>query len=185
MTAHLAAQPGLAADFAAGLTGRIPQIATTHTRLRAPHLGDAPAWTALLCGPATEFLGGPYSESAAFDAFSAGVGMWLLRGHGLWSVEDSATGTLLGFVLLGFESGDLEPELGYLFLPQAEGKGLAYEAACAARDHARALALPSLVSYVAPGNHRSARLAARLGARPEPGPDGSTCWRHWTVEVRQ
>ena len=180
MIPHLHPIPGPAAQFATGLAGRIPVLTTARTTLRAPRLADAPAWESLLCGPATEYLGGPFTADQAFDAFSAGIGMWLLRGHGLWAVDDRASGDLLGFVLIGFEPGDLEPELGFLFLPEAEGKGLAFEAASAARDHARSLALPSLVSYVAPGNTRSHRLAARLGARAEPVPEGaSVIWRHW------
>ena len=91
-------------------------------RLRAPRLADMDAWVEVLCGSATEFMGGPFTRDEAFMEFAGSVGGWLLRGHGPWTVEDKATGDVLGFVILGFEPGDLEPELGYLFRPMAEGR---------------------------------------------------------------
>jgi RimJ/RimL family protein N-acetyltransferase len=92
----------------------------------------------------------------------------------------------VGFVLIGFEPGDLEPELGWLFLPAAEGQGYAAEAATAARHHALSvLGLPSLVSYIDPANDRSARLAARLGARRDGEVDGADVWRHAPLSDRR
>jgi RimJ/RimL family protein N-acetyltransferase len=53
------------------------------------------------------------------------------------------------------------------------------EAAAAARDHAiHVLNLPSLVSYIAPANQRSAALAARIGAVKDSVLDGWDVWRH-------
>ena len=177
MTPHERPIPGPAADFGARLAALVPVIETERTRLRAPRLADFDAYAAILCGPVTEWLGGPFTRDAAFTDFEAGCGRWLLRGHGLWTVEDRA-GTRLGFILIGFEPGDLEPELGYLFLPEVEGRGLAAEAARAGLAHARALRLPSLVSYIAPENHRSRALAQRLGARRDGAVQGAEVWRH-------
>ena len=48
------------------------------------------------------------------------------------------------------------------------GKGYATEAAARCRDHAfEALGAPTLVSYIAPANEASRRVAERLGARME------------------
>lgn len=171
--------PGPAAAFAAALSAQIPVLETARTRLRSPGLADLDAWVAVLCGPATEYLGGPFTRDEAFAEFATSTGLWLLRGHGLWTVEDRGTGAVLGFVLIGFEPGDLEPELGYLFLPEAQGRGLAREAAAAARAHALdVLRLPALVSYVAQGNTRSDALARALGARPDGLHQDCTVWRH-------
>ncbi len=179
MTPHERPLPGPAASFGAALSAGIPVLETERTRLRAPALADFDDWCRVLHGPNTADLGGPFTRDEAFAEFCTCVATWLLRGHGLWTVEDRTTTERLGFVLLGFEPGDLEPELGWLFLPEAQGKGLAAEAARAARAHALGpLGLPALVSYITPGNIRSERLATRLGARPEPGPDGCTAWRH-------
>lgn len=171
--------PGPAADFAAALSAHLPVLETSRLRLRAPVLVDFDAWAEILCGPAAPHLGGPFTRDEAFTEFAAITGTWLLRGHGPWTVEHKAGGEVLGFVLTGFEAGDLEPELGWLFRPAAEGHGYAREAAAAARAHAAGLRLPSLVSYVDPANTRSARLAAALGARLDGDQDGSNVWRHW------
>lgn len=185
MTApHMTEIPGPAADFGAGLRAALPVLRSARCILRAPVLADAPAWERIIVPDAEGHLGGPHDADEAFTEFAATVGTWLLRGHGLWTVTDHA-GTVLGFVLIGFEPGDQAPELGWLFLPEARGQGYAHEAAEAARTHALGAAgLPELVSYVAPGNLASRRLAARLGARPDGAiadPDTDTpaeIWRH-------
>ena len=169
---------GPAADFAAALSSHLPVLETARLRLRAPRLADFDAWAEIFCGPAGPHLGGPFTRDEAFVEFAATVGTWLLRGHGPWAVEPLAGGDALGFVLIGFEPGDREPELGWLFRPSAQGQGLAQEAAVAALAHARALNLPGLVSYVATGNDRSARLAQRLGAAAEGEEDGVMLFRH-------
>lgn len=162
---HLTPLPGPAAAFGAALRAQLPRLETARCVLRAPVLEDAPAWIAILMADTEGHLGSPYDADTAFTEFVATVGTWLLRGHGLWTVTDRA-GKVLGFVLVGFEPGDAAPELGWLFLPEARGQGLAAEAAAAARTHALgALGLCELVSYITPGNAASRRLAQRLGAR--------------------
>lgn len=174
--------PGPAAGFAALLSAKLPQIETPRLRLRALRLSDFDAWAEILCGPSGPHLGGPFDRDRAFVEFTASAGMWLLRGFGPWAVEPLAGGEVLGFVLIGFEPGDREPELGYLFRPLAEGHGYATEAATAARDHGFAtMGLPRLASYIAPGNAASARVAQRLGAVREGAVDGSQVWVHRPV----
>jgi RimJ/RimL family protein N-acetyltransferase len=187
---HEVPAPGPAADFAAALAARLPAIETERLRLRAPRLGDAWAWIEIFCGPAGPHLGGPFDRETAFREFTSVVGLWLLRGHGLWAVEDRGGG-LLGFVSIGFEPGDAEPELGFLLLPAAEGQGYAAEAAAAARAQGFGpMGLPSLVSYVDPANARSIRLCERLGARRDPAAEaalGEDCrvFRHSAPEVQR
>ena len=127
------------------------------------------------------------SREDAWLDFAQMVAGWMLRGHGLWSVERRADGALIGFVPLGFEPGDREPELGFLFLAEAEGQGYAREAAEAARDFAfgASSAGAPLVSYVAPENLRSIRLAERLGARREPALDRRRPWSFATPPRRR
>lgn len=176
---HEIAIPGPAATFAATLSGMLPEIETARLRLRAPQLEDFDAWAEILTGPAAPHLGGPFSRDDSFVEFLAACGTWLLRGHGPWTVEPKAGGDVLGFVLLGFEPGDAEPELGYLFRPSAEGRGYATEAVKAARTHAfTALGLTRVVSYIAPENAASVRLARRIGAVRDGSLDGSQVWVH-------
>lgn len=179
---HETAIPGPAASFAATLSGMLPEIVTARLRLRAPRLDDFDAWAEILTGPAAPHLGGPFDRDEAFVEFLASTGTWLLRGHGPWTVEPKNGGEVLGFVLLGFEPGDAEPELGYLFRPSAEGRGYATEAVQAARAHAfTALGLTRVVSYIAPENAPSARLARRVGAVQDGLHEGSQVWVHCPV----
>ena len=183
---HEIAIPGVAASFAATLSGMLPEIETARLRLRAPRLSDFDAWAEILTGPATHHLGGPFSRDESFLEFLASCGTWLLRGHGPWAVEPKAGGDILGFILLGFEPGDAEPELGYLFRPTAEGRGYATEAVQAARAHVfTALGLDRVVSYIAPENAASARLARRVGAVQDGMHDGSQIWVHAPALARQ
>ncbi|MEM7268768.1 MAG: GNAT family N-acetyltransferase [Pseudomonadota bacterium] len=164
MTApHELAIPGPAADFGAELRAKLPVIETARLRLRAPVIEDFGAYAEIATGPSGKFLiEEPNRENAWFD-FTQMIATWLLRGHGLWSVETRA-GQLVGFVLLGFEPGDHEPELGYMLRPGHEGNGYAEEAARAAMAHAFGpCALPTLVSTIDHENARSIALAGRLG----------------------
>ena len=82
------------------------------------------------------------------------------------------------------------PEIGWMVLPEAEGRGIAAEAARALRDWAYATqGWTTLVSHVHPENARSIRLAERLGARldpsaPHPEDDPCLVYRHPGPEGR-
>ncbi|MEM7686654.1 MAG: GNAT family N-acetyltransferase [Paracoccaceae bacterium] len=183
MIAHEVPIAGPAAEFASRLSAQLPEIRTERLRLRATTLDDFAVWADIFCGSAGPFLGGPFTRDEAFTEFCAGTGMWLLRGHGPWAVED-LSGGVLGFVLIGFEAGDQEPELGFLFADAAQGRGYAEEAAIAARDHAlQTLKMPSLVSYTDPANGRANRLVERLGAVREADLGGAHVWRHAGAQV--
>lgn len=164
---------------AARVAAAVPVLSTPRLTLRAPVLADFAAWAEIVCSDRGAHIGGPFTMDEAWDDFCRAVAVWMLRGHGLWTVT-VGEGDVAGFVLVGFEPGDAGPELGFLFRAAYEGRGLALEAAAAARDHAfDALGLPVLASYVSPDNPRSARLAARLGADCLPDLlDGSQVWRH-------
>ena len=59
--------------------------------------------------------------------------------------------------------GEEEVEIGYLFLRKLWGRGLATEAASAARDHGFGLGYERLVSLVDPRNLASRRVAEKVG----------------------
>lgn len=160
---------GRAAEIAAALAGGVPVIETGRLRLRAPRIGDFDAYGEILCSDRAVHIGGSFGREAAFRDFAEAVAGWMLRGHGLWSVERRTDGALLGFVLLHIEAGDPEREIGYLLRAEAEGHGYAAEAAEAALGYAYgALGWRGVVSYVDPANHRSVATAERLGARRDP-----------------
>lgn len=155
----------------------IPELTTPRLRLRAPALEDFAVYAGIAEGPEGAFLMENPSREAAWFDFANMTACWVLRGHGLWSVEAQCTmqpygagreplhvGQTLGFTLLGFEPGDHEPELGYMLAAEARGLGLASEAAGRALDYAfDTLGVTTLVSTVDHANEASARVAKRLG----------------------
>lgn len=170
-----------ASRLAARFASLVPELVTKRLTLRAPMLADFPTYADILSDSRSGGLGGPFNREDALLDFSQYVAGWMLRGTGLWAVERRTDEALIGFVLVGMEHGDQEPELGYMFTAEVQGQGYATEAAAAARDFAlRDLELPVLVSCVDPANTRSAALADRLGAYIDPdASDADTnIWRH-------
>lgn len=155
---------GEAARAAASYRDALPVLETERLRLRPPHMGDHAAYEALMVGDQGH-MGGPFTREDAWADFTNYVAGWLLHGHGSWAVERKADGALVGFVLVGLEWGDAEPEVGWMLLEAFRGQGYATEAAAAARDFGLRLYGPGgLVSYIDPTNPASERVAERLGA---------------------
>lgn len=167
-----------------GTTLRIPTLETARLRLRAARMDDFEAYAAFRGSERARVLGGPFGRTEAFDQLAELVGHWQLRGFGRWMVADRATDAPLGVVGLYFPEGWPEPEVAWSVFAAAEGRGIAREAALAAREHAyRHLGWTTAVSLIRPDNTRSAALARRLGARIEgahthPTLGRSDIWRH-------
>jgi RimJ/RimL family protein N-acetyltransferase len=168
-----------------------PVIETERLILRAPEARDIDAYMAFLTGPRSARVGGPVDRRAAWRSFGHMIGHWVMRGYGLFIIERKDTGEAIGFTGPWFPESWPEPELGWtLFTDAAEGKGYAFEAASAARDFFFGeLGWATAVSYVEPGNDRSAAVARRLGAvlDPEaPQGEGAPDWvfRHPRPEGR-
>ncbi len=165
MTFRFEAAPNAqGAELAARVADAIPTLETERLVLRAPQLSDFDTYAQIVASPRARYLTVMSREDAWYD-FAQMVAIWSLRGHGLWSVAAKADGQLLGFVVLGFEPEDPEPELGFIFTEEGEGHGYAFEAASAARGFAfEQLGWDTLASFIVKGNERSQRLAERLGA---------------------
>ena len=161
----------------------IPVIETERLILRGPRESDFEAFATCSASDRALFVGGPYTRQRSWVSFLAQYGHWALRGYGMWMLEDRATGGIAGRVGIIRNDGWDEPELGWHIYDGFEGKGLAYEAAHAARAHAaNHLGLDRVISYIVPDNTRSAALAQRLGATIERDGEvsGHPChvWRH-------
>ena len=147
------------------ITAHIPVIETDRLVLRGPEAGDLPAFTAFYQTDRSHMVGGPRDAVASFTSLDSCIGHWVIKGFGLWHLTLRETGEFIGWAGMIDAPGWDEPELGWTVLPQAEGKGLAYEAALAARTYAaQKLGLDGVISYIDPANTRSLALAARLGA---------------------
>lgn len=114
------------------------------------------------------FVGGSCDRETAWRKMAALAGHWALMGFGYWAVEEKATGDFAGCVGLWHSDGWPETELGYWLMPEKHGRGYATEAGRAAQAFAREVVRPpSLVSYIAPENTPSMRVAERLGGRAD------------------
>jgi RimJ/RimL family protein N-acetyltransferase len=144
----------------------VPALETDRLHLRAWREGDLPAVAAFYADEAAaKYVGGRKDPDEAWRFLALMIGHWELKGHGYYAVEERETGAFVGAVGLWESAGWPELELGYWVVPAQQGKGYAFEAAARCRDHARdTLEMPSLVSYVAPDNEPSIRLAEKLGA---------------------
>src|SRR6185312_13901315 len=140
-------------------------IRTERLVLREPEARDRAACIELLASPEVHtYLGGPRPRDE-LEGETPGVPE---RCPGLFTVD--LGGAMIGQVILRRAAGHGPPaaagkaELGYLFLPQAQGFGYAVEA-CAAALGWFADELPGepVVLFTQTANVRSMRLAAKLG----------------------
>ena len=151
-------------------TPAVPVLETPRLLLRGWRPEDVPPYAAMLADPETaRFItrkGQPYGEREAWNEAVWMIGHWQLLGHGMFVVEERATGAFLG------RAGSLQPngwpglEVGWALVPAARGKGYATEAARAAIGWAfEAFPLDRIISLIDPRNAASRRVAGRLGER--------------------
>ncbi|MDS9467504.1 GNAT family N-acetyltransferase [Paracoccus sp. MBLB3053] len=165
------------------LRADVPVIETDRLILRAPRFEDLEAITAFGLSDRSRHVGGPMTDWQSWHSLIGMIGHWVIRGFGWWMIEDKATGQTAGRTGIGHHIDWPEPELGWHLYEGFEGRGIAYEAALAAREYADGtLGLGPLISLIAPDNLRSRRLAERLGASVESETviRGATCivYRH-------
>jgi RimJ/RimL family protein N-acetyltransferase len=143
----------------------IPVIETERLILRGWTLADAEPFARFYGDEASRFVGGPVDAAEAWRLMAAEAGHWVLRGYGMWAVEEKGGSRFAGLCGL-WEPGDWpELEIGWIFLPEHHGKGFATEAARRVRDYAYGeMKRQTLVSYIHPDNAPSKRVARRLGA---------------------
>ncbi|WP_050605268.1 GNAT family N-acetyltransferase [Ruegeria sp. 6PALISEP08] len=168
----------------------IPTVETERLILRAPHQDDLPAMTAFFATERSHMVGGPKDELGSWDSLVKRLGHWALNGFGLWHLTEKSRGVFVGWAGIIFAPGWDEPELGWTLMEQAEGKGLGFEAAEAARDYAaRHQGLNGVMSYIAQANDRSRALAERLGATYEREAEllgkKAQIWRHPQIDLSE
>jgi RimJ/RimL family protein N-acetyltransferase len=144
----------------------IPTLVTERLRLRPLEEGDLDNWAALCADPEVNrwMPWGALDRGAAWRNLIYQLGHWLVRGSGIWAVEEKSTGAFVGRA--GFADGEGWPgfELGGALMPQFWRRGYATEAGRAALDFAfRALKKDHVIGLIRPGNFRSIRAAERLG----------------------
>lgn len=150
----------------------LPEIETARLRLRVYRADDHAALHRITSRPETfEFSErGPMSCDESWSRLLRHAGHWALVGHGLFAVEEKATGELVGEVgLADFRRGlgpafDGFPEASWTLAKDVWGRGYAYEAALAAHEWtAQRLGIGRSVCLIHRDNACSFRLADRLG----------------------
>ncbi|MGP0000749.1 MAG: GNAT family N-acetyltransferase [Acetobacteraceae bacterium] len=164
----------------------MPTLRTERLTLRAFRSGDIDAVAAMHANPEVRrFLGNgtTLDRVQAWGLMERILGQWALRGYGMFAVEQN--GSFAGWAGVLHPLEWPEPELGYALDQPFWGRGIATEAACAARNWAFAtLDFDRLASFIRPDNARSIRVAEKLGASREGMVDLRGSQAEWWVHRR-
>jgi RimJ/RimL family protein N-acetyltransferase len=146
-------------------------IQTRRLVLRMFWEADLDAYAEMCADPEVmRYLGNgqPLTRAETWRHMATVLGHWVLRGYGLWAVEERASGVLVGRI------GCIQPEgwpgfeVGWALRRAYWGRGLATEGARAALGYAfGVLRQPRVISLIHPENKASIRVAERLGERLE------------------
>ena len=111
-------------------------------------------------------LGGVRGEAGTRSYLDQNLKHWADYGFGIWMLRDAATGTMIGRAILRHLDldGVDEVEVGYGFMPEYWGRGLATEVCRALiRIGFEQLRLPSIVAVTTPANVASQRVMIKSG----------------------
>lgn len=143
-----------------------PELVTDRLVLRPPDERDLEGFVAFAAEETTmRYLGGVGTPAQAWRSACGLAGAWLIRGYGMFSVIERATGDWIGRVGPHYPEGWPAREVGWGIRAAYTGRGYAYEAARAAIDFAYERLGWDVVHHVIdPENEPSIRLAERLGS---------------------
>ena len=116
----------------------IPTLTTERLVLRAPEVADFTPFASHYMSPRSSYEGGPHSREGAWKEFATAAAGWLLRGYGSLSVTEAGSGAYLGEVGIYHLATYPAPEIGWMVLPEFQGRGLGKAATAALIDRARA-----------------------------------------------
>lgn len=149
-----------------------PQLETDRLILRSHRVDDFPACTAMWRDPQVVkyTIGTESPPQRTWQRLLAYCGHWSLMGFGYWAVECKDTGRYIGELGFADFHRGLEPsiegipEIGWALCVEAHGRGYATEALRRVIEWGDAqLAVSRTICIIHPENHRSIRLARKLG----------------------
>ena len=143
-----------------------PTLETERLILRPPVEADLDGWAQMMADEeAARFIGGTQGRAAAWRGMASMSGSWLLRGFGMFSVIEKASGNWVGRL------GPWQPEewpgteVGWGLVRHCWGKGFATEGSEVAIDWAFAkLGWDEVIHCIDPANAGSIGVARRLGS---------------------
>ena len=142
-------------------------LETERMVLRRMEMSDVDDLMGIFSDPvAMRYYPGTKSRREAEDWVRRMLASYRDNGFGLWAAILKDSDEFAGQCGLTVQEveGEEEVEIGYLFLRQFWGRGLATEAARASRDHGfHTLGYKRLVSLIDPRNLPSRRVAERVG----------------------
>jgi RimJ/RimL family protein N-acetyltransferase len=145
-------------------------LETSRLRLRAMTADDLDFIAAMLAHPEVmRFYPRLYTREEAEGWLNRQLERYAQHGHGLWLVEERASGAKVGQVGLAMQQvdGADEPEVGYLIHRPFWRRGYAAEAAISTRDYAfRERGYPYVISLIRPENEPSQGVARAMGMTP-------------------
>lgn len=158
--------------------GAALELRTARLVLRAFTDADREPLAAINRDPeVTRFLNRVVDPARLDDIYRGLRDHWRRHGFGAFAMEPlelarpGGDRAILGFVGVAYPAFipalAHRPELGWRLARAAWGRGLAFEGAVAARDHAEKVLRLRVISIIHPDNARSRRLAARLGMTVE------------------
>lgn len=147
-----------------------PMIETERLTLRPFALDDFERSLAITNDPRVHLhLGGPLNRAQKWEKFLRSPAWWKLLGYGFWMAVDRDTGAVIGEIGYGEFRRQIDPqltdmpEMGWIFAPEAHGRGLAGEALTAVLAWGDREMPGPCQCIIATGNAASLRLAQRHG----------------------
>ena len=145
-----------------------PHPASERLRFRLPSVTDAAFYLKLMNEPDYHRFIADHGlrtvEDAAIYIRTKTLARFAKSGVGLWLVEARSSGEPIGVCGLVIRPELDHPDLGFGFLEEHRGQGLAREAATAVLEFAhKNLKLRSVCAITHPGNQRSANLLKKVG----------------------
>lgn len=151
----------------------VPVIETERLTLRGHRLDDFNALAAMWADAVvTRFIGGkPSTRDESWARLLRYVGHWELLGFGYWAVELRDSARFIGDVGFANWQRDITPSLdgmpegGWVFSPEAHGRGIANEAVQAALDWMDRHGAKTTTCIISVENIASIRVAEKNGYR--------------------
>jgi RimJ/RimL family protein N-acetyltransferase len=143
-----------------------PTLETDRLVLRPPQEDDLDGWAAFMGDEeSARFVGGAQPRAVAWRFMATMTGSWALKGFGMFSVVEKASGRWIGRLGPWQPEGWPGTEVGWGIAREHWGRGYATEGAAAAMDWAfDALGWADVIHCIDPANAGSVGVARRLGS---------------------